>query len=168
MYLQPNRNYKSNDDVMTPPELAEKIIKYFNPHGKLLEPCKGTGNFLRYMPDAEWCEIKEGKDFMNYEGNVDWIITNPPWSKMRAFLTKSLDIAENIVFLITINHLWTKARVRAIYSKGYHIAEIIALPEQENFPNSGFQLGVIHIKKGNCDMIKFKLDYLEKIDISSL
>jgi hypothetical protein len=142
---------------MTPPELAERIIKYFNPQGKLLEPCKGTGNFLKFMPGADWCELKEDKDFLNYNGFVDWSITNPPWSKFRDFLNKSMEVSENIVFLVTINHLWTMARLKAIYEKGFHIVEIVAIPYPENFPKMGFQLGVIHIKRGESKTIKFKV-----------
>ena len=62
--FQPNRNYVSNDDVQTPFELAESIVDYFSPSGHILEPCAGDGHFLRYLPDAEWCEIKQGRFFV--------------------------------------------------------------------------------------------------------
>ncbi len=157
MRSQPNRNYVSNDDVMTPPSLCKKIVDYFNPQGSLLEPCKGKGNFLKYMPGADWCEIKKGVDFMEYSQSVDWIITNPPWSKFKPFLIKAMEVSENIVFLVTINHLWTKARLKAIYDNGFYIAEIIAIPTPKKFPQMGFQLGVVHIKRGQSNHIKFKI-----------
>ena len=49
MKMQPNRNYTSDDVVMTPIELAEKLVKHFNPQGKGLEPCCGTYN-------SSWCK----------------------------------------------------------------------------------------------------------------
>src|SRR5271170_7524911 len=112
MKCQANRNYKSNDVIMTPPALAQALISHFKPFGKTLEPCRGSGSFFSQLPNADWCEISEGKDFFDYNGKVDWIITNPPWSKIRPFLDKSMSVAEHIVFLMTINHVWTKARLR--------------------------------------------------------
>ncbi len=78
MKYQPNRDYVSDDVVMTPIELAEKLVKHFNPQGKGLEPCCGNGNILRFLEDADWCEITKGRDFFDYNNKVDYIFTNPP------------------------------------------------------------------------------------------
>jgi|TARA_Y100000310_G_C20313519_1_gene637338 tRNA1(Val) A37 N6-methylase TrmN6 len=139
---------------MTPRYLAKAIVEHFEPSGKILEPCCGTGNFLKYMK-AEWCEISLGKDFFNYRKRVDWIITNPPWSKVRNFLQQSMKIADNIVFLITINHLWTKARLRDMKEAGFGIKEICMIPEKTpDFPQTGFRCGACHIKRGYKGDIK--------------
>lgn len=148
MKYQPNRDYVSNDVVQTPTHLAKRIVEHFKPSGRILEPCKGEGNFLRYMPGASWCEISEGRDFFAWNQPVDWIVTNPPWSQIRAFLQHGMSLAENIVFLITVNHIWTKARIRDIYSSGYGLKEICLVEMPESFPQSGFQLGAIHIQRG--------------------
>ena len=89
MKNQPNRNYKSDDVVMTPEDLAIKLINHFNPQGKGLEPCRGTGNIWRHLNDADWCEITENKDFFDYNNHIDYIFTNPPWSQVRKFLIHS-------------------------------------------------------------------------------
>jgi len=146
MKNQPNRNYSSNDVIMTPDYLCKAIVEHFKPSGKILEPCKGTGNFLKYMK-ADWCEIEEGKDFFNYNKKVDWIITNPPYSKMRKFLIHSFEISQNIVFLITINHIWTKARVRDMQNHGFDIKEILLINTPKEFPPMGFQFGIVHFQK---------------------
>lgn len=148
MKFQPDVNYESNDVVQTPLELAGRIVKHFNPTGRLLEPCKGDGNFLHFMPGASWCEISEGRDFFNWEMPVDWIITNPPWSKIRSFLQHSMTLASDIVFLITVNHIWTKARIRDIKQAGFGIKEICLVEMPKTFPQSGFQLGAIHLQRG--------------------
>jgi len=97
MKSQPNRNYKSDDEIMTPEYLAEALVNHFKPCGRILEPCKGTGNFLKFLPkDTLWCEISEGKNFFDFNEEVDWIITNPPWSQVRKFLQHSLNISKNI------------------------------------------------------------------------
>jgi len=160
MKYQPNRNYVSNDCVMTPEHLAKAIVEHFKPSGKCLEPCKGTGNFLKYLPEGSfWCELSEGKDFFDFNERVDWIITNPPFSKMRAFLNHSLELADNIVFLVTINHLWTKARLRDIFNLNFGIKEICLVNTPKEFPQTGFQLGCIYLKKGYTGDIRFsKID----------
>ena len=158
MKHQPNRNYKSNDEIMTPLSLAEKIVGHFKPKGRVLEPCRGTGNFLRCLPrGTEWCEINSGRDFFDYKKKMDWIITNPPWSKIRAFLQHSLEISENIVFLMTINHIWTKARLRDIKEASFGIKEILLVETPKEFPPLGFQIGAVHLKKNYRGKIKINL-----------
>lgn len=56
---------------------------------------------MRHLPhDAMWCEIAEGRDFFAWSYPVDWIMTNPPFSLLREFLRHSMTVAENIVFLV--------------------------------------------------------------------
>lgn len=149
MKSQPNRNYDSNDDVQTPRDLARRIAEHFAPSGRILEPCRGEGNFYRYLPSGTfWCEIKEGRDFYQWNEPVDWIVTNPPWSQVRNFWRHAMTVADEIVFLITINHLWTKARLRDIKGEGFGIREICLVEMPEEFPQSGFQLGAIRISRG--------------------
>jgi len=151
-------NTKREDCVQTPIEYAKAIVKHFNPQGKILEPCKGEGNFLKVLPDDTiWCEILEGKDFMDYSGKVDWIITNPPYSKMRKFMQKSMDVSDNVVFLTSINHLWLKARLRDVFERSFGIKEIIIFDTPKNFPQSGFQIGCFHLQRGFIGNIKFEI-----------
>ena len=160
MKYQPNRNYKSDDVIMTPVKLAEKLVNHFKPKGKGLEPCKGTGNIYKYLKNSDWCEISEGKDFFDYKEKVDFIFTNPPWSQIKPFLQHSLAISNNIYFLITINHLWTKARLRLIEEAGFGIKEIVIFDTPKEFPQSGFQVGMVHLKKGYISK-KIKFSYLK-------
>jgi hypothetical protein len=148
MKFQANRNYVSNDDVQTPLELAGDIVSYFKPTGKILEPCAGDGHFLQHLPGAEWCEIKSGKDFLAYQGKVDWIVTNPPWSQIRAFLEQSFKVADHVVFLMTVNHAWTKARLRIAKEHGFGLRTILLVETPRSFPQSGFQLGAVHYERG--------------------
>lgn len=153
---QPNRDYKSNDVVMTPENLAQQLVDHFKPTGSGLEPCCGTGNILKYLPNADWCEISKGRDFFDYNKKVDYIFTNPPWSDIRRFLRHSMEIADDIYFLCTINHLWTKARLRDIHSNDFRIVEICIFDTPKDFPQSGFQCGMFHLKRGykssRCDI----------------
>ena len=141
------QNSHRNDEVFTPDLLAENIVRHYNPTGKILEPCCGNGVFLKYMPNADWCEISKGRNFFECKEKYDWIITNPPWSIFRPFLIHALNVAENIVFLIPIVHYFSKARLREIFNNNYGIKEIIAIETPKCFPQMGFQLGIVYIQK---------------------
>lgn len=149
MRYQPNKDYLSSDLVMTPISLTKVIVEHFKPKGKILEPCCGTGNFLKILPkNTEWCEINKGKDFFEYNKKINWIISNPPWSKFKDFLIHSMQLADNIVFLITINHLWTKARLRAMKTANFGIKEIAMIPEKvKDFRQTGFRCAAIHLQR---------------------
>jgi hypothetical protein len=156
-------NTKREDCIQTPRRVAGALIQHFYPTGKILEPCKGEGNFIKEIEEGidqdfyelDWCEIIDGKDFFNYNKKVDWIITNPPYSKLRRFLQHSLEIADNIVFLTTINHLWLRARIRDIEEADFGIKEIVIFNTPENFPQTGFQIGAFHLQRGYKGDIKF-------------
>ncbi len=159
MKSQPNRDYVSNDDIQTPPWLAALIVEHFKPHWDTLEPCRGAGNFAQAIDDFTgvpplWAEIKEARDFFQWETRVRWIITNPPWSQIRPFLQQAMRLADDIVFLMTINHAWTKARLRDVRKAGFSIREIALVDTPKEFPPSGFQLGAVHFKRGRARSIK--------------
>lgn len=149
MRYQANRDYVSNDDIQTPPGLGRQLVAHFAPSGRILEPCAGEGHILDCLPPGSaWCEIKRGRDFFAHDAHYDWIITNPPWSRIRAFLVHSFAHADNVVFLMTVNHVWTKARLREMRSAGFGLREILLVPTPPGFPPTGFQLGAIHYQRG--------------------
>ena len=155
MRCQPNRNYVSDDVVQTPPEMAQRLVRHFKPQGHVLEPCCGKGHFLKVMPGASWCELSKGRDFFDWDQEVDWIVTNPPWSKIRPFLGHAMTVADHIVFLMTVNHAWTKARLRDVKEAGFGIKEIALLEMPLTFPQSGFQLGAVYYARGWDGDIRF-------------
>jgi hypothetical protein len=135
---------------MTPPFYVNLILNHFAPQGLCLEPCRGTGGFQ--LDGWDWCEITEGRDFLTWDfgtKHYDWIVTNPPWSKLRLFLVRSMRLADNVVFLCLVNALWMKARLRDIDSAGFGIREILLLDTPPKpWPQAGFALGAIHIQRG--------------------
>ena len=156
MRFQANRDYVSNDDIQTPVELARLIVEHFQPIGRILEPCAGDGHFLQHLLGADWCEIKRGREFLSYQGRVDWIVTNPPWSQIRPFLQQGFAVADQVVFLMTINHAWTKARLRIAREHGFGLRTLLLVDTPRSFPQSGFQLGAVHYQRGwtgSIDMV---------------
>lgn len=88
------------DVVYTPKWVARDMVEFFMPTGRILEPCKGDGVFLDFLPPhAEWCEVQEGRDFFAWAEPVDWIIGNPPYSSFGKWIYHAMAIAENIVYL---------------------------------------------------------------------
>ena len=150
--LVPTKNTPDKDIVMTPVKTAIDIIQHFSPKGKILDPCRGQGAFYNNYPSdciKDYCELSEQKDFFDYEQKVDWIITNPPWSKIKEFMLHSIKICNNIVYLISINHYSTKARLRIIHENGFGIKEMYCVKTPPSpWPQSGFQIAAIHIQKG--------------------
>jgi hypothetical protein len=75
------------------------------------------------------------------------IVTNPPWSQLRKFLQHAMSLADHVVFLLTINHLWTRARLRDVKAAGFGVREIVLLDTPKSFPQPGFQLGAAYLRR---------------------
>lgn len=98
------------DVVYTPPELASDIVSYFSPSGLCLDPCMGEGAFLNLLPDgSEWCEIEQGRDFYAWTRQVDWIVGNPPFSHLLAWIRHSFKVANDIVYIMPSHRVFASA-----------------------------------------------------------
>ena len=147
--------FDHRDVVSTPPEVAEAMVCHFPLSGRVLDPCRGEGAFCDLLlneagiDDVDYCEIQEGKDFFGYETEIDWIIGNPPYSVYSEWLEHSMNIAENIVYLIPINKAFnSSSMLKATYDWG-GIAEIVHVGPGRSigFPID-FAIGAVHYKRG--------------------
>jgi hypothetical protein len=144
-----------NDRVYTPQPLAHAIVQHFKPGGRLLEPCRGKGAFYDEMITltgrTDWCEKDDGRDFLTttFNGQYDWIITNPPWSQLRAFLRKSMAVADNVVFLCLTNALFYNGRQDDIAAAGFGVREIARVKQPPKpWPQTGFMLSANWLQRG--------------------
>ena len=158
----PPKNASEKDIVMTPVYLAKNIIEHFEPTGLILDPCRGEGAFYdNYNTDnKDWCELGEGKDFLEYNKKVDWIITNPPFSIFDLFLTKSLEISDNVVFFCPLNKVFKSIKLdKIIYAYG-GIREVVHMGTggMHKFP-FGFVVGCIYYKRGYRGPIEYTRMY---------
>jgi hypothetical protein len=97
-----------SDVVYTPDWCAADMVRHFKPFGRILEPCKGGGAFLRYLPEScDWCEIAEGRDFFDWRDRVDWIITNPPYSITKEFIRHALAVSDHVAFLLPARNFFS-------------------------------------------------------------
>lgn len=147
-----------NDVVFTPDWLAKQICKQFPIDGKVLEPCKGEGVFLKYLPPkTDWCEITDGKNFYDYTNKVDWIVTNPPYSDYNRFLEHAFSLADNIVLLVPVaKMLKSMGTIRTIMNYGGFVSISILPASKAGFP-FGFPCAVYHLKKGYKGETKIEL-----------
>ena len=154
---------KLGDKIYTPVNIAKEIIKEFQPTGKILDPCRGTGAFYDNYPEnceKDYCEIDECKDFFTYNEHVDWIISNPPYSILTEWLEHSFEIADNVVYLIPIDKLLTSnKRIKTVFEFG-GIEKILFIdPKKAGFP-FGWATGAVYFKKDYTGPIEIK--YLEE------
>ena len=99
---------KRGDRVYTPEWVARDMAWSFQPSGRVLEPCKGKGVFLRFLPDdTEWCEIDEGRDFFEWHEKVDWVVSNPPYSLTRKWFRHSYTIADQLLYLVPLRNIFS-------------------------------------------------------------
>jgi hypothetical protein len=155
------RKKTPNDLVMTNPETAKWIVDYFKPEGLTLDPCMGDGAFYdAFDCDKDWCEITKGKDFLNYNRKVDWIITNPPFSIFDTFLLKSFEVAANVVFFCPLTKVFKGKKLDMRICEYGGIKEVIHMGggSKHGFP-FGFSTGCIHYKRGHKGDMKITRNY---------
>jgi hypothetical protein len=149
-------------DDQTPESLCKEIIARFSwTDGEtVLEPCCGRGNFFRNLPNyvvKDWCEIEEGKDFFDYEGEVDTVITNPPFRS---------DHRENLVIPF-LQHALKVARKRSIFFVNHKTFNAFTPARLERYSKKGWMLsalGIYTVKKwsGRYYLLVFESTVLGK------
>lgn len=127
--------------------VARKIVAHFNPTGRCLEPFRGDGAFFKHLPaGTDWCEIEDGKDFFECNGEYDWIVTNPPFSSLTQVFKHSFTLSKNCVFLVGIR----SSKPRLDLAKNYGgLKEIlhVGTGRQIGF-DLGFPFAALHFQQG--------------------
>jgi len=113
-----NRGSKriDKDEYQTPVWAVKKINREvaWRPELCFLEPCMGEGNIYKNVPVANkrFADIKLDIDYLtaDFVGDIDIIITNPPYSLALEFLEKSLSEAKTVIYLLRLNFLGSQKR----------------------------------------------------------
>jgi hypothetical protein len=126
-------------DDQTPESLWRHIISSVEWHEgeTVLEPFKGDGNCFRNLPSyvvADWCEIREHRDFFPYQVTVDTIITNPPFRSSAngqnlviPALEKCLAVATKRVLFLVSHKVFaglTPVRLEAYARQGWGVTRM--------------------------------------------
>lgn len=138
------------DVVYTPDWVAKDMVEFFKPSGRILEPCKGDGVFLKYLPKhTEWCEIQEGRDFFAWSEPVDWIVGNPPYRMSGKFMRHGMKIANNFVYLIPCDKPFISyGMIETVNNWGGIVhMRTYGTGSKLGFP-IGYAVGAIHFQRG--------------------
>jgi len=116
----------ANDIFQTPIKLAQYCIKLIPiEKGDLcLDNARGKGAFYNNLPNPrEWCELPK-RDFFNYNKQVDWIITNPPYSKLDDWFIHSAEISRKGFCYLLAFHNITPRRIERMNKMGFALTQI--------------------------------------------
>src|SRR5258707_5286489 len=91
--------------------------------------------------DADWSEIKEGGNFLEWAQPGDWALTNPPWMPAelyREFSRHAFGLFTNVVWLVRHDvALNTYGRHHDFLDQGHRLKEIVVIDwEQAGFHQS--------------------------------
>jgi len=123
---------KDKDIVMTKPQMAIDLISLvsFQDGDIVMEPCYGKGAFYDNLPnnvEKKFCEINMGKDYLDFSGEVDITLSNPPFVPRKLFWSfhqKAMETTKKeIYWLINISALnvFTPKRLEEMKTKGWFI-----------------------------------------------
>jgi hypothetical protein len=129
---QVNHKIKSrevaNDVFITPLDLAKTQIDLIDCKVSDIwyDPFKNSGSYYNQFPTENklWSEILEGKDFFEFNEQVDIICSNPPYSMIDNILKKCIELKPRIIsLLIGINNLTCK-RIELMNKNNYGLTKI--------------------------------------------
>ncbi len=156
---RPNRTNQAtaSDTVQTVPHIARSIVRKYQPSGLVLEPCRGEGNIYNELPQPkDWCEITQGRDFFDYRQQVDWIITNPPYSIYDKFLEHCFEVAGNVVLLCPIAKAFKSLGIENMVSSYGGLKEIWLIGSGQACGFAfGFPTGCLYYQRGYVGSIKY-------------
>lgn len=154
---RPKEEKNERDKIYTPSALAKVLISMVPLKGgdTVLDPCKGKGSFFDNYPSnvfSNWCEVDQGRDFLEFQGKVDWIITNPPYSRLKEFWTKTLEVCEKgFAFLLGSPNI-TPQRIESAKKSGFTCIRIHLTKVDQWF---GYQFFLIFAKNNEAELLSF-------------
>eukprot|EP00732_Lithocolla_globosa_P000085 Lithocolla_globosa_v1_NODE_15_length_10543_cov_26.361651.p5 type:complete len:186 gc:universal NODE_15_length_10543_cov_26.361651:810-1367(+) len=117
------------DVVYTPSQVVETMLELcdLEPGMAVLDPCAGHNMvFYNNFPGhckKEWCEIEKGKDFFECNDRFDWVIGNPPYSKLNDWLEHTMAITDNFCYIINSMAL-NANRLKSFQENGFSMTKM--------------------------------------------
>lgn len=159
-----------SDRHHTDPAVARRVVRHFWPRGRearssglVLEPFAGKCAFLDAL--LEWvpgvvdgCDIEPSPhprvaefDFMEWpDGDeVDWIVTNPPYSILTQAMRKCFTVAERTILLVPMSKVYSSAPRMGLVRDLAGIEEQLVLGVGRDIGfNSGFPFAAMLFTRG--------------------
>lgn len=113
-----------NDDWYTPIEAIKPILKYLKPNSLILCPFdEKNSNYIKVLKQAGhkvyYGDIKTGQDFFKLiPPRVDYIISNPPFSKKTEILKRLYNFGIPFAMLLPVPSLDGLARFNLFKTNG--------------------------------------------------
>lgn len=129
---QIRRKVERNDKYYTPETLVRMHLSKLRgepPGFRIYEPFKGKGAYYNLFPEYfpgcvyEWSEIDEGRDFFDYRGEPDIIVSNPPFSQLDKIMERCYELKPIVISFVLLQHAVTPCRIRKANIMGYYVAD---------------------------------------------
>jgi len=151
---------KTNDFYPTPHAVTQAMLANINWDlvNSFHEPCYGDGAIYDIIPAGvikSWSEIMLDRDY--FEGclpKVDLVLTNPPFTLAKEFITRSVSHAGTTIMLTRVNFLGSMGRVAFWKEIGLQQINIIT-------PRPAFYAKCAKKPTPQCKAELFPLDYNE-------
>lgn len=134
-YVTPKYEY-----YPTPQEAIESLFSVIGyPSNKFTycEPCRGEARAIyKHMPEGSaWAELTEGVDYLTNGFESDIVITNPPFSLTKEFVTKARSESSCTIMLQKLTYMASKGRKK--FWNENKPTSIIVLSERPTFVKEG-------------------------------
>ena len=141
-----NQREKIRDHFATPMAITRLLLERETFEGTILEPAAGERRaIVAALEEAGYDGIQHfdlhdpiPTDFLSWSGEVDNVITNPPFSQVCEFWESAADVARRkIAFLMPLNFLTGKDRYERIWSNtAFPLARVYVLSRGIDFRGS--------------------------------
>jgi hypothetical protein len=118
------------------------------------DPFRGGGAFFDQFPLTivrSWAEIKEGRDFFASNVAADWLVSNPPYSRVDEVLDHSARLARVGFAYLLAAHALTPARIERMERAGFGLERVLLTKVFRWYGMSAF----VVFRRGAASVIEF-------------
>jgi hypothetical protein len=120
----------SNDVWITPPSVIETQLRMIGGAAqdtdRWFDPFKNSGSYFNRFPteNKDYTEIIEGRDFFEYDEEIDIICSNPPYSLWRKIYPKVIALNPRVISFVMSKANLTRPRMKMMKDAGYLLTKI--------------------------------------------
>ncbi len=131
-----NRKKSKTDVYPTLPEQISCLINNFSFEGlNIIDAGSGDGRIGNTIKEScnascvDFAEISDGVDFLAVNKRYDMVVSNPPFSIKREFISHSMDIAENVIMLLPLQVLNYISFCNDFLDNGRYLGRVTMYPK---------------------------------------